>query len=144
MPLVPFTSHVRRSLSSTTGRPYYRYYAIHHIPSLKTLDFTRIRKSERETAQRWALSAAGAALESDLLQQQQQSGGTSNPNTADGFVVTSFSAAEKEQIRNLLANAASVEEVEAIEASVRKGVLPDQLREERPLPPAKRQKTTAE
>lgn len=94
------------------------------------LDYQRIRPAERETAKRWASSAAGAALEQDV-------GFTPGESTDGQSVVTTFSAEEKEQIRNLLTNAKSVQEIEAIEASVRKGLLPEEL-----LPPAKRQKTS--
>jgi hypothetical protein len=119
-----------------TERQYYRLYTIHSIPSLKCLDYLKVKKAERLQAERLAHSAAGAALESDVQQQQQQSS-SSNSNTvktftpgesADGStVVTLFTAAEKEAIRHLLANAASVAEVEEIENAVQRGVLPDKL-----------------
>jgi len=48
-----------------------------------------------------------------------------------------FSDKEKEGIRNLLANAATAQEVEEIENAVQRGVLPPQLQQE---PAAKRQK----
>lgn len=54
--------------------------------------------------------------------------------------MTLFSSEEKEAIRNLLANAGSIQEVEEIENAVRKGVLPDQLinrqqQQQQPPPP---------
>lgn len=53
--------------------------------------------------------------------------------------MTLFSSEEKEAIRNLLANAGSIQEVEEIENAVRKGVLPDQLinrqKQQQPPPP---------
>ena len=52
-------------LSSNVGRQHYRLYTIHKIPSLKVLDFTKVKQSERERAERLAKSAAGAAMEED-------------------------------------------------------------------------------
>lgn len=109
------------------------------------MDYERVRPSERETAQRWAASAAGAALESDVQAGNTASTAVFTPGESmDGsHVVTTFSAAEKEQIRELLANAQSVQEVEAIEESVRKGILPEQLQQQQQEKPAKRQKVAS-
>ena len=126
--------------SCTTGRPHYRLYTINNIPSLRCLDCITIKREERVRATKFAKSATGAALESDV---HQQSTATTSVKTftpgesADGTtVVTLFSSEEKEAIRNLLANAGSIQEVEEIENAVRKGMLPDQLvlREQPPLP----------
>ena len=78
-----------------------------------------------------ANSAAGAALESDL-QKQQTAVKTFTPGESEdgATVVTLFTAAEKAAIRNLLANAESVQEVEEIENSVKRGILPEQLRQQ--------------
>ena len=61
----PSLHNDRVSIRTSTGRQHYRLYAIHKIPSLKVLDFTKIKQSERERAQRLAASAAGAAMEAD-------------------------------------------------------------------------------
>jgi hypothetical protein len=121
------------------GRPHYRLYTINNIPSLRCLDCIKVKREERVRAAKFAKSATGAALESDV---QQQSTSTATVKTftpgesADGTtVVTLFSSEEKEAIRNLLANAGSIQEVEEIENAVRKGVLPDQLVVRVPQPP---------
>ena len=106
-------------------------YAIHHVSNLKVLDFARIKPQERETAERLANSAAGAALESDLKTF------TPGESVDDGKSVNTFNNEEKEQIRQLLASAKSVQEIEEIENAVKRGVLPDKLQK----PAAKRQKT---
>jgi U2 small nuclear ribonucleoprotein A' len=119
-------------------------YAINHIPSLKVLDFQRIKPAERDRADRLARSAAGAALESDV---QQESIKTFVPGEAlEEKPAAKFSAEEKEQIRNLLANAANLQEVQEIENAVQRGVLPPQLKKapetngNEDEPAAKRQK----
>lgn len=110
------------------GRQHYRLYTIKNIPSLKTLDYTRITKTERERAERLANSAAGAALESDVQSE-------ANSTTAKTFVpgegesakesfVTSFTKEQKQEIRELVANAKSPAEIDEIERSVKRGIFP--------------------
>lgn len=111
-----------------SGRQYYRLYAIQHIPTLKSLDFAKITMTERATAKRLAESAAGAALEDDIAKNH-----TFEPEDS----ASSFTAEQKEQIRELLANASSIQQVEEIENSVKRGILPEQLKDQ---PPLKRQK----
>jgi len=111
-------------------RQHYRLYTIQSIPSLKVLDHQRITQTERDRAKRLAGSAAGAALESDI----QDEAGRQNTNTftpgegasAEESFVVNFTAEEKEQIRQMVANAESPEEIEEIERSVQRGVLPKQ------------------
>lgn len=121
-------------LQPTTGRQHYRLYTIKNIPSLKVLDYVKISKSERDRAERLANSAAGAALEADVQgEQQHQSSSTAKTfvpgeglDTQKAFTAI-FTAQEKEQIRELVANASSPAEIEEIEQSVKRGVLPLQL-----------------
>lgn len=84
--------------------------------------------TERATAKRLADSAAGAALENDIAKNH-----SFEPEDATSV----FTAEQKEQIRELLANATSIQQVEEIENSVKRGILPEQLQDQ---PPSKRQK----
>lgn len=119
-------------------RQHYRLYTIQSIPSLKVLDHQRITQTERDRARRLAGSAAGAALESDI----QDEAGNQNTFTpgegasAEESFVVNFTAEEKEQIRLLVANAESPEEIEEIERSVQRGVLPKQIIK-KPMPEEK-------
>jgi U2 small nuclear ribonucleoprotein A' len=124
-----FSTSSSTSLIAFAGREHYRLYAIHKIPSLKVLDFSKVKPSERERAERLATSAAGATLENDV-QQEARTAKTFTPGEAvDGgrSFVASFSAEQKEQIRELLAEASSAKEIEEIESAVRRGVLPEAL-----------------
>lgn len=112
-------------------RQHYRLYAIHRIPSLKTLDFTKVTKSERDKAERLANSAAGAALESDV-QQEAKSTTTKTfvpgeGESAEESFVTNFTPEQKETIRQMVANAKSPAEIDEIERSVRRGIFPAHL-----------------
>lgn len=112
------------------GRQHYRLYTIGHIPSLKVLDWSRITPAERDKSRRLAQSAAGAALESDVQQEAAQQQRTFTPgegqSAAESFQ-TLFTAEQKEQLRRMVANAKSPQEIEQIEASVQKGIFPVHL-----------------
>ena len=108
--------------SSNVGRQHYRLYAIHHIPTLRVLDFQRITKTEREKALRLSQSAAGAALEKDV--QQEKTFVPGEGKSAQESFATSFTLEQKEAIRQLVANAKSPAEIEEIELSVQRGIFP--------------------
>mmetsp|Transcript_8416 Transcript_8416/g.20796 ORF Transcript_8416/g.20796 Transcript_8416/m.20796 type:complete len:294 (-) Transcript_8416:901-1782(-) len=107
-------------------RQHYRLYTIHRIPSLKVLDHQRISQTERDRARRLAGSAAGAALESDVQDEagQQKTFTPGEGASAEESFVVNFTAEEKEQIRQMVANAESPAEIEEIERSVQRGILP--------------------
>lgn len=120
IPCLYFTNH--SSFTIIIGRQHYRLYAIHHIPTLKVLDFERITQSEREKAERLASSAAGAALEKDV--QQEKTFVPGEGRSAEESFATSFTPAQKEQIRQMVANAKTPAEIEEIELSVQRGIFP--------------------
>lgn len=127
-----------------TRKPYYRLYTINCIPTLQCLDCIRIKREERNRAKKFIHSTAGIAFQKDvqqllLLQQQQHPTNDLADTSVKTFVpgesmdgtsvVTLFTSEQKEAIRQLLVNAQSVQEIEEIEAAVRKGVLPMQLQQ---------------
>lgn len=107
-------------------RQHYRLYTIQSIPSLKVLDHQRITLTERDRARRLAGSAAGAALESDVQDEagRQKTFTPGEGASAEESFVVNFTAEEKEQIRQMVANAESPAEIEEIERSVQRGILP--------------------
>lgn len=111
------------------GRQHYRLYTIQSIPSLKVLDHQKITQTERDRAKRLAGSAAGAALESDIQDEagRQKTFTPGEGASAEESFVVNFTAEEKEQIRQMVANAQSPEEIEEIERSVQRGVLPKNM-----------------
>jgi U2 small nuclear ribonucleoprotein A' len=126
--------------NAVTRQQHYRLFAIAKIPSLKVLDFRKIKPGEREKAAKFAISTAGAALEEDV---QKSLPKTFVPGEAlDGgrSFTHRFTAAEKEKIRAMLDNAMSAKDVEAIENAVSNGVLPAGLVVEENQPDSKRRK----
>jgi hypothetical protein len=98
---------------------------------LKVLDFNKVAPAERLAAERLVQSAAGATLEMDV-QSETPTQKTFTPGEGqleeDRSFATSFTAEQKELIRKLLSEATSVKEVEDIENSVRRGILPKMAR----------------
>lgn len=154
-----FLEHLCCLLLFETGRQNYRLYAIYKIPTLKVLDFQKVKQSERERAQRLATSAAGAAMEADARLEaiaaaattaaasMEEDGallaaggayaagavnGENGTNTfepgegksAEESFATQFTVEEKAKIRDMVANAASAEEIDRIESLVKRGIFP--------------------
>mmetsp|Transcript_5904 Transcript_5904/g.9859 ORF Transcript_5904/g.9859 Transcript_5904/m.9859 type:complete len:291 (-) Transcript_5904:24-896(-) len=141
-----------------TRRQHYRLYTIHKIPTLKVLDFQKVKQSERERAQRLAASAAGAAMEADCRLEARAAAssaaddgavtsksynGDNETNTfepgegknAEESFATQFTLEEKAQIREMVANAASAEEIDRIENLVKKGIFPGKTDNSGSIPP---------
>ncbi|KAK1746934.1 leucine-rich repeat domain-containing protein [Skeletonema marinoi] len=129
------------------GRQHYRLYTIHKIPTLKVLDFQKVKQSERERAQRLAASAAGAAMEADCRLEARAAAssaaddGATNTfepgegKNAEESFATQFTLEEKAQIREMVANAASAEEIDRIENLVKKGIFPGKTDNSGSIPP---------
>lgn len=97
------------------------------------MDFSKVKPAERDRAERLARSAAGAALESDVRQEAKTFvPGQGLDDEAQSRTTTNhFTAQDKEDIRQLLANASSAKELEEIENAVKRGVLPPALKRKR-------------
>jgi len=142
------------------GRQHYRLYTIHKIPTLKVLDFQKVKQAERERAGKLAASAAGAAMEADARLEHaaaessstdvkmsatyavngDSNGGTNTfdpgaGQTSEQTFATQFSATEKAKIRDMVANAASAEEIDRIENLVKQGIFPGKSEGDGPPPP---------
>mmetsp|Transcript_10113 Transcript_10113/g.12815 ORF Transcript_10113/g.12815 Transcript_10113/m.12815 type:complete len:174 (-) Transcript_10113:141-662(-) len=113
-------------------RQHYRLYTINKVPSLKVLDFMKIKGAERAKAQRLAMSSAGAALEGDVQVEAREAAKNTTTKTftpgegqsaKESFVVN-FTKEQKLQIKNMIANAQSPAEIERIEECVKRGEFP--------------------
>ncbi len=138
-----FSFWLRNNIS---GRQHYRLYTIHKIPTIKILDFQKVKQSERERANRLASSAAGAAMEADARLEARVAAAAApddsvtaskaftgeDVNTfepgegknAEESFATQFTIEEKAKIREMVANAASADEIDRIESLVKKGIFP--------------------
>jgi U2 small nuclear ribonucleoprotein A' len=120
----------------TRTLPNFRSAVVYLLPQLKCLDYERVTKTDRTKAAAWGKSAAGVAALASATNQDSSSGTTHKTfepgeslsdaakEDAKSFVTAHFTAEQKAQIRQLLAEASSVQEMEEIEAAVRKGIMP--------------------
>lgn len=120
-----------------TRRQHYRLYTIYKIPTLKVLDFVKVKQAERDRAKRLAMSSAGAALEGDVKVEAREAA-KSMSSTAKTFTpgeghsakesfVANFSPEQKVQIRDLIAGAKTPGDIERIEECVRRGEFPSDI-----------------
>jgi U2 small nuclear ribonucleoprotein A' len=161
------------SAQNSRQEDYYRLFTIYNIPSLKVLDYVKIKPAERTKAERFAKSSAGRAyfsaalagaagaqningdtgeslLETDgtttvktfvpgegllingehddefgpLLVPETETAAHGAATASNGKTAVAFTDEQKQAIRQLLANAVSVKEMEAIESAVKRGILP--------------------
>jgi U2 small nuclear ribonucleoprotein A' len=120
-------------MNGILGQQHYRLYTISRMPKLKVLDFIKVTRAEKSAAERLVQSAAGATLEMDVQSETRRAASAATQTFTPGegqmeedrsFATTSFTPEQKEMIRNMLSEATSVKEVEDIENSVRRGILP--------------------
>jgi len=116
-----------------TRRQHYRLYTIHKIPTLKVLDFIKVKDKERNRAGRLATSVAGAALEGDVKAEARQTSKTAKTftpgeghSTKESFVLN-FTPEQKVQIREMITNAKTPADIERMEESVKRGEFPSIL-----------------
>lgn len=120
-----------------TRKQHYRLYTLNKIPTLKVLDFIKVKQTERDKAARLAMSAAGAALEGDVqieARDAKSKAKTFNPgegkSAKESFVVN-FTPEQKAQIKDMIANASSPAEIERIEDCVKRGEFPGKASDEK-------------
>jgi U2 small nuclear ribonucleoprotein A' len=85
----------------------YRMYIIFKIPCLKSLDFRKIRKTEREESAKYFKSVIGKAMLDDLLSEKHAK--------TQEIVELVLTNEQKEIVRQAILSATSKEEVELIE-----------------------------
>lgn len=102
-------------------RQHYRLYVIHKIPSLKVLDFSKIKPTERKDAARLFSSAAGKLMEQDVSAERTFEPGDGLPSQNP---MANLTDAQKQQVRDAIAGATTAEEVDRIERQLKAGILP--------------------
>ena len=94
-------------------KQHYRYYVIHSIPSLKTLDYKKITKKEKDETVAFFKSSAGKLFSASVLtektaQQDVSSGKSAAP-------VMALSDEQKVLVRKAIENAKTRDEIDVIE-----------------------------
>jgi len=128
-----------------TRQAHYRHFIIHFAPRLTSLDFQRVRAAERAAASKLFRSKLGRAYAEEVERMRHSGGGAggeggSGSGGGGGGGVAAAAAPPppaftQEQLTRIAAAieaATTKEEVEELEAYLRKGELPPALREAAP------------
>lgn len=110
-------------------KPNYRLYAIHRLPALKSLDFRKVAKQERDDARKYFKSVVGKAMLSDIAQEGSSADaleqGLPPPSTqaaaAGAPKPVVLTEAQKQQVREAIQSAKTKEEVDVIERKLKVG-----------------------
>ncbi|KAK9804132.1 hypothetical protein WJX73_003034 [Symbiochloris irregularis] len=117
-------------------QPNYRLYVVFRCPTLKVLDFRKVKQKEREAAAR--LFADGVPAQANLFEPGEglpeaeaipaddtEDGQAENGTAAEGD--REMTLAQKTAIQAAIANAATLEEVSRLEKALATGQLPSEL-----------------
>ena len=108
------------------AKPNYRLFVIHKFPSLRVLDFKRVKDKEREEAKALFKSKVGK----DQMREIKKRAKTFTPGaplTEGGRPATNASGLTPEQVRNIkasIARATTLEEIERLNQMLRTGQIP--------------------
>ncbi|KAI8582559.1 hypothetical protein K450DRAFT_170900 [Umbelopsis ramanniana AG] len=117
-----------------TKKQYYRLYIIHKIPSIRVLDFKRVRKTEREEAKETFKTDGGEENELAVTIGETKSKtfevGDGIQDDADHRKSNApgLSPEEQAKIKEALKNATSLEEMQRLENLLKSGQVPGDKR----------------
>ncbi|TKR87665.1 hypothetical protein L596_012029 [Steinernema carpocapsae] len=104
-----------------THKAHYRLYVIHKLPSVRVLDFKRIKLAEREAAKALFKGKKGQKLRSEIGQK------TTLLTEVDevAAAVKKVRPEDMAKIQEAIKNAKSLQEVEELQAMLQSGRIPD-------------------
>ncbi|XP_061922635.1 U2 small nuclear ribonucleoprotein A' [Entelurus aequoreus] len=125
--LEPLTTVKTLSLLSllrnpVTNKKHYRLYVINKMPQIRVLDFQKVKLKERQEAEKMFKGKRGAQLAKDIAKQTK----TFTPGMASQLEMKRAgpSQADVEAIKNAIANASSLAEVERLKGMLQAGQIP--------------------
>ncbi|XP_018548227.1 U2 small nuclear ribonucleoprotein A' [Lates calcarifer] len=105
-----------------TNKKHYRLYVINKIPQIRVLDFQKVKLKERQEAEKMFKGKRGAQLAKDIAKRTK----TFTPGVAAQLEKrrTGPSQADVEAVKNAIANASSLAEVERLKGMLQAGQIP--------------------
>ncbi|XP_020487212.2 U2 small nuclear ribonucleoprotein A' [Labrus bergylta] len=105
-----------------TNKKHYRLYMINKIPQIRVLDFQKVKQKERQEAEKMFKGKRGAQLAKDIAKRTK----TFTPGVPAQLEKkkTGPSQADVEAIKNAIANASSLAEVERLKGMLQAGQIP--------------------
>nr|XP_023698805.1 U2 small nuclear ribonucleoprotein A' [Paramormyrops kingsleyae] len=105
-----------------TNKKHYRLYVINKIPQLRVLDFQKVKLKERQEAEKMFKGKRGAQLAKDIAKRTKTF--TPGANLQAEKRKTGPSPADVEAIKNAIASATSLAEVERLKGLLQAGQIP--------------------
>ena len=103
-------------------KPHYRLYAIYKIPSLRVLDFQKVKDAERKEANKLFGTREGTkvirASETTPEEEQEPVAEVERPTPE-----------QVAALRSAIANAKSLEEVSRLEEALQRGQIPEEIKQ---------------
>ncbi|KAG7239602.1 hypothetical protein INR49_028754 [Caranx melampygus] len=111
-----------RIWNPVTNKKHYRLYVINKIPQIRVLDFQKVKLKERQEAEKMFKGKRGAQLAKDIAKRTK----TFTPGVAAQLEKkrTGPSQADVEAVKNAIANASSLAEVERLKGMLQAGQIP--------------------
>ncbi|XP_077084073.1 U2 small nuclear ribonucleoprotein A' [Siphateles boraxobius] len=104
-----------------TNKKHYRLYVINKIPQIRVLDFQKVKLKERQEAEKMFKGKRGAQLAKDIAKRTKTFTPGAGLQTEKKM---GPSAADVEAIKNAIANATSLAEVERLKGLLQSGQIP--------------------
>nr|XP_025043600.1 U2 small nuclear ribonucleoprotein A' isoform X2 [Pelodiscus sinensis] len=113
-----------------TNKKHYRLYVIHKVPQIRVLDFQKVKLKERQEAEKMFKGKRGAQLAKDIAKRTK----TFNPGAGlpTDKKKAGPSTGDVEAIKNAIANATTLAEVERLKGLLQSGQIPGRERKTGP------------
>ncbi|XP_063170120.1 U2 small nuclear ribonucleoprotein A' [Candoia aspera] len=113
-----------------TNKKHYRLYVIHKVPQVRVLDFQKVKLKERQEAEKMFKGKRGAQLAKDIARRAK----TFNPGAGlpTDKKKAGPSPGDVEAIKNAIANASTLAEVERLKGLLQAGQIPGRDRKAGP------------
>lgn len=125
-PLASFTKleHLSLLRNPVCAKKHYRYYIIYKVPSLRVLDFQRIRQKEREAASRLFKGKKGQQLVAEVGKKSKTFVPGEKLPDKQAAAPSGPSKEDIDAIKQAIAKATTLEEVERLNQMLRSGQIP--------------------
>lgn len=124
-PLAQLPKLARLSLvgNPVSKLPHYRLYVIHLLPQLRLLDFNKIKDQERKDAEAAFSGAKGEKLIKEVVKSTNAQAEIADSKSKAGAskAKTGLTSAQEQEIKTAIANAKTLQEVNALEAQLKSG-----------------------
>ena len=120
-PLVPLKNLQSLCLlqNPVSAKPQYRQYIIYKFPSLRLLDFRKIKQQEREAAIAFFRSKKGKDIAREIAKKAK-----AQAQNINGLDKPAMTPEERNKIREAITNATSLEEVQRLSRLLQAGQIP--------------------